>query len=343
VILESTIRLPNLRVSYFRTHATVNRQQHTTLAVPRRLPQVDSNPQVLPSSAKSLRIALWTLVAIWIVSFFLPAFVDIRGSLGGGPSINLGLEAAVCSILTIPNPIYGVAWTANIFMIIAPFLANRAYDGKARAFAILFYLSALIGWLCAFAPFRFSRVEVGYLTTGYFVWLLSILSAATLFLATAFRRWLVAIPSGLLVCSLVYAPQHMLNLRYDRIVQNANAILYRVESGGPGPSSVNEAFGQDWNIVAQRRYFEISSAMEFLREIEVCKQRERISDEVIVRTHHGDMIHAPDPGHIPQTPAPAGRESYCKQDESATKPWISGTDLERYNLSQAKFQIHNAQ
>jgi hypothetical protein len=313
------------------------------LAVPRLLIQTGCNPDVPPFSAKSLTIALRILIAIWIVSLFLPAYVDIRPSFGGTPTPNFGLGAAVCSVLSIPNPIYGVAWIANIFMIVAPFLANRAYEGKARVFAILFYASALIGWLCAFPPVRFSRVEVGVLATGYFVWELSILSAATLLLAIAFRRWIVAIPSCVLACSLVYAPQHMLNLRYDRIAQNANAILLRVESGGPGPSSVNEAFGQDWNIFAQPRYFEISTAMESLREIEVCKQRERVSDEIIVRTHHGDMIHAPDPGHIPQTPAPAGRESYCKQDESATKPWISETDLERYNLSQAKVQIRNAQ
>jgi hypothetical protein len=305
--------------------------------------QAGSNPQVSQSTAKPLTITLWILVAIWIVSFFLPTYVDVRPSFGGGPTINSGVVAALGSVFAITNPIYGFAWIANVFMLIAPFRANSAHQGKACIFAILFYAAALLGWSCAFPPFRFSRTEVGLLTTGFFVWELSILSAATLFLATAFRRWLVAIPSCLLACSLTYTPEYMLSLRYDRIVQNANAIVQRIESGGPGASSVYDAFGGDWNIRVQPRYFEISSAMVFLRQIEVCKQRERVSDETIVRTYQREVIHSPDPDHVPQTPAPNGPEKYCKQDESATKPWINEADLERYALSEAKFHLHNAQ
>jgi hypothetical protein len=311
-------------------------------AEPYPLIEADSNPQVSPSTAKPLTTILWILVAIWIVSFFLPTYIDVRGSLGGGPSISVGLEAAVCSVLTIPNPIYGLAWIANVFMLIAPFRAKSAYQGKARVFAILFYATALIGLACAFPPFRFSRVEVGSLATGYFVWELSILSAATLFLASAFRLSLVVFPTALLACSLTYAPEYMLSLRYDRIVQNANAIVQRIESGGPGLSSLMEPFGSDWNIRGRQRYFEITSAMGFLHEIEVCKQRERISDETIVMTYPREIIHSPDPGHVPQPPAPNPPEKYCRQDESATKPWISEADLKRYALPQAKLHLRNA-
>jgi hypothetical protein len=302
-----------------------------------------SNPQVPQSNAKPLMIVLWIIFALWIVSFFLPAFVDVRPGFGGGPTIVGGAEAALGSILAIIKPIYGWAWIANIFMLIAPFQANSAHQGKARVFAVLFYAAALIGFFCAFPPFRFSLAEIGVLTTGYFVWELSILSAATLFLAVAFRHWLVAIPSCLLACSLVHAPEYMLRLRYDRIVQNANAIVQRVESGGPGGFSGYEAFGGDWNIRVRPRYFQISSAMAFLRQIQVCKQRERISDETIVLAYPHEMTHPPDPNHIPQPPAPDGPEKYCKQDESAIKPWITESDLEHYALSEAKARLRSAE
>jgi hypothetical protein len=302
-----------------------------------------SNSQVPQSSAKPLMIVLWTLFAVWIVSFLLPAYVDVRPGFGGGPTTVGGLGAALGSMLAFIKPIYGWDWIANIFMLIAPFRANSAQQGKGGVFAVLFYVAALIGFFCAFPPFRFSLAEVGVLTTGYFVWELSILSAATVFLAAAFRHWLVAIPSCLLAFSLVHAPEYMLQLRYDRIVQNAYAIVQRVESGGPGASSGYEAFGADWNIRVRPRYFEISEAMMFLREIEVCKQRERISDEIIVRDYQREMIHPPDPNHIPQPPAVDGPEKYCKLDESATKPWISEADLEGHALSEAKAHLRNAQ
>jgi len=339
---RSILKTPNSNSAIYEScHARFSATSHFWRS--HALTPAGSNPQVPQSTAKPLKIVLWILFAVWIVSFFLPTYVDVRPGFGGGPTIVGGVEAALGSILAIVKPIYGWAWTANIFMLIAPFRANSAHQGKARIFAVLFYAAALIGWCCAFPPFRFSLAEVGVLTTGYFVWELSILCAATLFLAAAFRHWLVAIASCLLACSLVHAPEYMLRLRYDRIVQNANMIVQRVESGGPGVFSAYEAFGGDWNIRVQPRYFEISSAMMFLREIEVCKQRERISDEIIVRDYQREMIRPPDPNHIPQPPAPNGPEEYCKLDESPTKPWISQADLERYALSEAKAHLRNPQ
>lgn len=304
-------------------------------------PEKSSTHRIVP-----VQIIFWLFFAGWVVSFFLPAYTG-PGSFGGGTVTVYGRGAAIGSMLSFFRPVYGWAWIANVFMALSPFRVSGARHGKGQVYATLFIATALVGVACAFPPPKFSIPDVQTLQIGYFVWELSLLGTATWFLWSAFHRSILLLPGLILAYSLFYAPEHMLKLRSYRVIENMKAAIKALETPRGSPfSHYTTPFDNDWNLRVSfhEGYGEITAASQNLRDIEMCKHRERISDDWILLSYPHVIIHPPDPNHVPQPATEAIIvESYCNKDESAAKPWVLESDMERAALSEAKTHLDDAE
>ncbi|HYL93275.1 MAG TPA: hypothetical protein VEW69_08975 [Alphaproteobacteria bacterium] len=125
---------------------------------------------------------LWVCLAAWAVAFFLPAYAQ-----KGNPQIMIGWKAAALSAIAYMIPIYGQAWPANLFMLLAPFLRNRAQRGKGKVYFTLFAVAAIEPLGIPFHPASMNESSVERLLVGYYVWQIAILGAAAWYGWTLFR------------------------------------------------------------------------------------------------------------------------------------------------------------
>jgi hypothetical protein len=146
----------------------------------------------------------WLSLAVWAVSFFLPAVLEVQN--WGGTNRLAGWGAAYDALVLFFVPVKGgflslephvFSGLANFFMLWAPFEIRRVRQSKGRVFTVLFLVVTAVAVGLVFLPHP-EAVGIQGLLIGYYLWTFSLVAATAWFSWAVWRNSIGLLPSMIL-------------------------------------------------------------------------------------------------------------------------------------------------
>src|SRR5436305_463146 len=200
-----------------------------------------STDQGSARSEISGKAVLWTCMAVWAISFFLPA---LRTNSLFLQENELGFQAFLSSVMGFFVPIYGWLWPVNLFLALAPVFAGRMSRGKN----IRVYIFLLCAWtaLPLGVPIYQSLDYAHHITqleVGFYVWQFSLLGTATWFIWMLYRRDVLLVAMSLVAVSFLFGsavitPEYIARRDLRNAVREAEGRIAAFEHTGQ-PESVS--------------------------------------------------------------------------------------------------------
>src|ERR1700733_9629423 len=175
-------------------------------------PAADGSPMEIPTAKAPVRaiptsvhVWLWIFVAIWIVSFLVPAVSIMGGRPGRGWQI--AWDAFVLFFVPVKGmwlifiPGIWLVWM-NLFMLIAPSELKQLERGEGRIYAVLFSIGTAITIGIAYSPLSGATG----LEAGFYFWTGSLIATAGLFVRNLWPNQYARLPAACLMAALLALP-----------------------------------------------------------------------------------------------------------------------------------------
>jgi hypothetical protein len=297
-----------------------------------------ANPWVDP-----LSIPLWLSLAMWVISFFLPAF---RSSDWGAEKIMPGWEAFYTAIVLFFVPVKGTLLTlephvasviTNFFMLAAPLEVGRARRCQARVYSIFFLLASAI-------PVGLTFIG-GTFLLGFYFWTFSITVSAAWFMWASWRKWFAVLPSVLLAAGLLSLPSREQREELHALIDRLEIELDAMRATGSEPSLANPTLNYQTVDITRNRAAsaELNLALVYTQNAAACKGRERISDQRLLDMYPGLRLQAPEPDQDPRKTNGAASPALCGGDIAGQKPWVDERDLVKDSERRGRSHLANAE
>ena len=173
------------------------------------------SPKRAGQGATTALFILGVALLLWAVSFVMTAVTEERPI--GGSIPTPGWEAALVAFLmlgskvlpsssTDPNPAFdpvALSVTANFFMLFVPYAFLRVKEGRGQLYTTLFLVCLILPVSLPYIPPSKDLYDIQSFDSGYLVWVLSLIAAASWFSWAVWKKLWGLVPSGLLAAGVL--------------------------------------------------------------------------------------------------------------------------------------------
>jgi hypothetical protein len=191
--------------------------------------------------------------------------------------------------------------------------------------------------------------QITQLEVGFYVWQFSLLGTATWFLWMLYRRPVLLVAMSLVAVSFLFGsavitPEYIARRDLRKAVREAEGRIAAFEHTGQ-PESVSFPGWELTKFVnaGQPGMRDFQLATGYMQDIYTWRQRERISDSLMMDRYPEVAVHFPDAAHPLPELATAHDGTRHNEHDSVGQPWMEYRDLRPAALKRAKLYLRNAE